>query len=222
VIEDPTKPKQAPSLELTLAEQANDAMKQGADPHAATEMLGTMLKHLKANPGLAKQGADALAQGADPHEVSNTVWKLAQPSASPDKQFAALVGQGATLGFGSKILGGIDAANKMLPRALGGESAPLSSFGKNYASTRDQINAAAAQGIADHPIAGRATEALGGALTTLPALAEQAVAKAPLLIRSLRGAGTGAAIGAASGAGHATGGVSDYAKQIGQGAPAVR
>lgn len=86
--QDPAKPKQAPSLEMVLSQQANEAIQAGADPHAATEMLGTMVKHLRSSPTLSKQGADALAQGADPHAVARTVWELASSTsrpASPEK-----------------------------------------------------------------------------------------------------------------------------------------
>lgn len=69
----PSKP-----IEMVLMEQANDAVKQGADPHAATEMLGTMIKHLRANPDVAQHANNAIAQGADPHAVSSKVWELAQ------------------------------------------------------------------------------------------------------------------------------------------------
>lgn len=69
----PSKP-----IEMVLMEQANDAVKQGADPHAATEMLGTMIKHLRANPQVAAHANNAMAQGADPHAVSSKVWELAQ------------------------------------------------------------------------------------------------------------------------------------------------
>lgn len=77
----------APSVELTLATQANDAMQAGADPKAATDMLGTMIRHLRANPDVAAQAADALAKGADPHAVSSRIYQLSQLSqAAPASQ----------------------------------------------------------------------------------------------------------------------------------------
>jgi hypothetical protein len=74
--EDP-ETKHAPALELVLAQQANDAIAKGADPAKASEMLRTMLTHIRANPDLAQQGAAALHQGADPGQVAHKVWELA-------------------------------------------------------------------------------------------------------------------------------------------------
>ncbi len=153
------------------------------------------------------------------------------PSATAGQQFAALVGQGASLGFGKKILGGIDAANKMLPKSWGGESAPLSDFGKNYAATRDRIGGLEDQGIHDHPVAGRAVELAAGALPMMvggaiegaygagtAALKAGAKVVRPLATRMADAASVGGLFGAASGAGHATGGIDDYAKEVGTGA----
>jgi hypothetical protein len=78
-------PKRPPSIELTLAQQANRAIEAGADPHDVTDRLGTMLKHLRANPEHAAAGSQALASGADPAAVTARVWSLAQPSGgAPD------------------------------------------------------------------------------------------------------------------------------------------
>lgn len=225
--QDPVKPK---PIEMVLMEQANDAVKQGADPHAATEMLGTMIKHLRANPDVAAHANDAIAQGADPAAVSARIHQLTQsnaapmPHATPGQQFGSLVASGATLSFAPKILGAIDAAGKILPKALGGESAPLSSFGPNYTATRDRIRAAADEGIQNHPVAGRVAELAGGALTALPLAAERATATgAQMLEQGLtrafaKNAATGAGIGAVAAAGNATGGVKDYVKSMAIGA----
>lgn len=228
----PGKPPQStqPSLELVLAKQANDAMARGADPKQATAMLGTMLKHIRANPELAAHGADALSRGADPGQVAHKVWEMASgtpapaaPHHTPGEQFATMAAQGASLGFGGKVLGAVDAANKTLPRALGGESAPLSDFGKNYTAARDKVTGIEDEGLQDHPIAGRAVEVAAGALPALVGSAAEAtalVAKPAVgaITRIGRGMLTGAKYGAAAGAGHATGDAGDYAKEMAAGA----
>jgi hypothetical protein len=113
----------------------------------------------------------------------------------------------------------------MLPSALGGESAPLSDFGKNYTSKRDEITHAADEGLREHPIAGRVAELAGTAVTSLPMLAERTLADGamkalvePMGKRMLKSAAVGAGVGGTAGAGAATGGVGDYAKSIGTGA----
>ena len=78
----PIRPER-PSLELTLAEQANEAIENGVDPHAATEMLGRMLKHLKANPELSAHGSEALARGIDPHAIAGKVWEMTSGDTAP-------------------------------------------------------------------------------------------------------------------------------------------
>lgn len=82
-----------PNLELILAQQADDAMRRGADPKATTERLGVMLKHLRANPDVAQHGADALAQGADHGAVTGRVWQLAQSAPAPKRPLAARIGE---------------------------------------------------------------------------------------------------------------------------------
>lgn len=138
----------------------------------------------------------------------------AQP-ATPGQQFSALVGQGATFGLGAKVLGAVDATNKMLPRVLGGESAPLSEFGKNYSATRDLIRGAADQGIKEHPIAGRATEIVSGGLTGAlgsgAAMFEKTIGQS-LMRRALASAGAGLDAGAVTGFLNADGDVADRAR----------
>jgi hypothetical protein len=93
----PIKPER-PSLELTLAQQANDAMAAGVDPRAATEMLGKMLAHLKQNPALADHGAEALANGIDPHAISAKLWEMTNATpAAPGEQAPLLVRSGRML-----------------------------------------------------------------------------------------------------------------------------
>lgn len=96
----PAKPP--PSLERVLAEQANDAISQGADPAKATAMLGTMVAHLRAHPDIAQHGTDALAQGADPGQVAHKVWELASgaPQAPPTER----------PGLGERVLKGVGGA----------------------------------------------------------------------------------------------------------------
>src|SRR3954468_4199145 len=93
--DDPTIPTKPRNIEAVLADQANAAMAAGADPHQTTEMLGQMVKHLRANAGVAKQANDALAQGADEGKVAHMVWQVAQsprlvaPKAPVDDESAA-------------------------------------------------------------------------------------------------------------------------------------
>lgn len=120
--QDPTKP-QRPSLELTLAEQANEAIKSGVDPHAATEMLGRMLTHLKQHPDIAAHGADALASGVDPHAISAKLWEMTSadtPAPSPVERPGVLsravsqIGQGLT----RLVTHPIDSAESMITAPL--------------------------------------------------------------------------------------------------------
>ena len=74
---DPQKPGLGPSLEQTLAEQANTAIAQGRDPKLVTDRLGIMVKHLRDNPDIAASGSAALARGADPGLVGARTWQLA-------------------------------------------------------------------------------------------------------------------------------------------------
>jgi hypothetical protein len=119
-MEDPAKPKQSPSLEMVLSQQANDAIQAGADPHAATEMLGTMVRHLRSSPTLSKQGADAIAQGADPHAVARTVWELAQSTSKPPEKPGVLSRAGKIIGdFASHAVEHpIDTAEEMVTGPL--------------------------------------------------------------------------------------------------------
>ena len=73
----PGTPAPQQPIEMVLAQQANDAITKGADPHAVTDMLGKMLRHLKANPQQSKQATDALAQGAHPDAISSSIWAMA-------------------------------------------------------------------------------------------------------------------------------------------------
>lgn len=148
-------------------------------------------------------------------------------SSTPGQQFGALAARGVTLGFAPKILGGIDAVNAMLPRAMGGESMPASGFGAKYTETRDRISRAADQGIAEHPVAGRAVEIGSGLATSLPVMGARVTASvarpalkglARIGAGAMKGVETGAALGAAAGAGHATGGLKDYGQQMADGA----
>lgn len=125
--QDPTKPKAPPSLEMVLSQQANEAIQAGADPHAATEMLGTMVRHLRSSPSLSKQGADALSQGADPHAVARTVWELAQSTSKPPEKPGVLSRAGS-------IIGDFASNAKEHPLETAGEmiTSPLKSFLRTF------------------------------------------------------------------------------------------
>ena len=65
--------------------------------------------------------------------------KYAQPEPEYGKGLATSLAQGATLGFADEALGGIDALNSLLPKALGGEGGSLKNLGAKYRATRDKI-----------------------------------------------------------------------------------
>lgn len=71
-----TKPRKP--IEMIIAEQANDAIAQGADAHAVTEELGRMVRHLRANPQIAHDADDAISQGADAGAVASHIGELAR------------------------------------------------------------------------------------------------------------------------------------------------
>lgn len=76
---DPTG--KAKSIEQILAENANDAIAQGADVDAVNARLSQMVGHLRSNRGLSDQANQALAAGADPRKVSGRIWQMAQSAA---------------------------------------------------------------------------------------------------------------------------------------------
>lgn len=78
VLDDP--PAKPTTLEGVLAEQANEAIKAGVDPKQATDMLGTMVRHVRANPTVAQQGYEAYTQGIDPGAIAAHVWQMAKPA----------------------------------------------------------------------------------------------------------------------------------------------
>lgn len=210
-------------IELVLAKQANAAMKAGADPQQATALLQQMVAHLRQNPDLAKQATSAITAGADPRAISSEIAQ--QMGRAPHPKLGNAAGmlsgaaQGATFGLADEALGAIDAANKMLPKALGGASAPLSQFGQNYRSTRDMIRASDKEYAGQHPLAYGASALAGGLATSLGAGAGKAVASAPSLLSKL---GTsleqGAVAGGLSGFGSAEGSPSEQADQTVRGA----
>lgn len=234
-------PKKAPSLELTLAQQANRAIEAGADPHDVTDRLGTMLRHLKANPEHAAAGAAALAGGADPAAVTSRVWSLTQPTSSSVPPIAAastgaapnqagrraamaaeppLLGtgalraleQGATFGAGDELNAGVRAL--VTPETYA--SAVADERGKNRAYA------------AAHPVAnfgaelagGAGTLALGGPALRAAGAGVDAVIGTGRLARLAKLLGSGATVGGVAGAGSAEGGLSERASGAAKGAAA--
>jgi len=65
---EPTAPK--PSLEMVLAQQANAAIGQGADPKAVSDLLTSHLRYVRSNPAERQQAEGALNAGADPRAVA--------------------------------------------------------------------------------------------------------------------------------------------------------
>lgn len=226
----PVKP---PSLEFVLAQQANDAILKGADPHVITDNLGTMLRHLRANPDLATSGADALAKGADPTKMASVLWSrskndvpysasLPTPAPTMYDGSPAKAGvvqealQGATGGFGDEIAAGADAGIDALKAKVTGKG----DFGKTFNDAYSQNVTARRQALAalekDHPVGagiaqvgGGLTTALAGGLLRGGAAAIQAVPEAeavPALVgRTARGIAS--KIAAGIGTGVATGAV---------------
>lgn len=210
-------------IELVLAKQANAAMKAGADPQQTTALLQQMVAHLRQNPDLAKQATGAIAAGADPLQISNELAQQMGNAPHPKLGNAAgmLSGaaQGATFGFADEALGAIDAANKMLPKALGGQDAPLSDFGKNYRQTRDMIRASDTEYAHDNPLKYGGAALAGGLASSLGAGGAKALASAPSFLGKL---GTsleqGAVAGGLSGFGSAEGSPTEQADQAVRGA----
>lgn len=104
--------------------------------------------------------------------------------------------QGSTFGFADEILGGIDAANSLLPTALGGQGAHLSGLPEKYREGREKVraydkNAARTHGTA-HTIASIAGSLAPIALSGGAGLAGEASTGAKLLSASKAGAGYGA------------------------------
>lgn len=235
--------RKPPSLELTLAQQANSAIERGADPHDVTERLGTMLRHLRANPDHATAGTNALAAGADPAAVSARVWSLAQ---APVTRTPA-----SPPGFGSEstAVGGDQARRRATmaaePSIAGSGALRALEQGATF-GFGDELNAGVraavtpetyASAVADeraktkayadaHPAANLVAE-LGGGLLGGGAVgagakavglgARAAVAGAPQVGRVVRTAkqiGTGMLAGGAAAAGSAEGDVSERAAAV--------
>lgn len=162
-------PTQPPNLEFILAQQANDAMSKGADPHATTERLGQMIRHIRANPDIAKSGSDALAKGADPGAVTGRVWKLVQGVVSSSAPVAAPQAprdgaeEGvldrflnmATVGLHPKILGVGNAIEDILTHGTG--SHPIQSYEQGVEGTKQRMGAASTV----HPTSSTAADATG-------------------------------------------------------------
>jgi diguanylate cyclase (GGDEF)-like protein len=143
-----------------------------------------------------------------------------------DAAKAALSGaaQGSTLGFADEALGGIDAVNALLPKALGGEDVALKDFGARYRQGRDKVRQVDAQLDEEHGFAHGAGELAGGVAS---AIAGGGAAKglglvvpksAPVLARALGVLGEGAAYGGAMGAGNADGETESTASRAEKGA----
>jgi hypothetical protein len=204
--DDPTIPTKPKNIEAVLAEQANAAMAAGADPHQTTDMLGQMIKHLRANAGVAKQANDALAQGADEGKVAHMVWQVAQsprlvaPKPAPvDDESAAdratgLIEsglKGATFGASNKLIAG---AKAILPEAVGG------THGFDYARALRDTNADQEEFERKHPVASRLAEVAGSLPTVVAtggagALEEGAGIGTKIASAALQGAKYGAAGG---------------------------
>lgn len=102
-----TPPAKPPvSLEGILAQRANEAMAQGADAKAATDILGKMVAHLRSNPEFAKQGETALANGASPSDVAGVVWQHANAPSTPQE------------GLGTRVIHNVGNAVKQLRHPL--------------------------------------------------------------------------------------------------------
>lgn len=215
---DPTKPGNP--IEALLMQQADAAIRAGKDPKAVTEHLGVMARHLRANTQVRDQANAALAAGKDPLAVSQHVYQLASagpsgninlgdgppvpPAASsaPSTAASALSGaaQGSTFGFADEILGGIGAANALLPKVLGGEGASLSDVPAVYRRDRDKVrnfDSAASEAHGNAHLAG----AVAGGL--LPIVASGGAGAATGEASLAKIAGQGAAYGAAQGIGAA-------------------
>jgi hypothetical protein len=204
--DDPTIPPKPRNIEAVLAEQANQAMAAGADPHQATEMLGQMIKHLRSHADVAKQANDALTQGADEGKVAHMVWQVAQgprlvaPKPAPvDDETAAdratgLIEsglKGATFGASNKLIAG---AKAILPEAVGG------THGFDYARALRDTNADQEEFERKHPIASRLAEVAGSLPTVIAtggagALEEGAGIGTKIAAASVQGAKYGAAGG---------------------------
>lgn len=65
-----------PSLEMVLAQRANEAIQQGADPKAASDILTAHIRYARANPVVRDQAENALRQGADPKAVLGTYFQV--------------------------------------------------------------------------------------------------------------------------------------------------
>lgn len=136
------------------------------------------------------------------------------------EQFGGVIA--GAIPFGAKVLAAIDAANALLVEGKSTREA-----GAQYTATRDRIMDAEAEGLEQHPVAGRVTQLAAGALPfvaggaaaraagAVPEAATAALSTGQRILQGARsGATTGAAFGAAMGAGRARGGVGDYARQI--------
>lgn len=68
------QPTPAPNVELELAKLANEAMQDGADPHATTRQLHDMIGYLRAFPKMAEHATNALADGvATPADITRAL-----------------------------------------------------------------------------------------------------------------------------------------------------
>ena len=74
--------QQPKSLELTLAQQANEAIKAGHDPAEVTKMLGRVVQHLRSHPDVNQQASEALAAGHDPVAIAGILGQMATDPAS--------------------------------------------------------------------------------------------------------------------------------------------
>ena len=68
--------RNGPSLEMSLAKRANQAIQQGADPKAVGDVLTTHIRYVRSNPVVRQQAENALHQGADPSAVLNTYFQV--------------------------------------------------------------------------------------------------------------------------------------------------
>jgi len=151
-------PTKAPddTISAFLANQANEAIHQGADPHVVTTKLGQMVAHLRNNPAIHQQANEAITlHGATPFDVAG---KLAKMSAGVNydgsEAHAGVVPsllRGATVGLSDKMIAGASAAGDAVGAASRGGDI-MGTLGDSYKQNFGARRAAADQYHNDHPV----------------------------------------------------------------------
>lgn len=111
----------AGALEHILGQQADAAIRAGADPASVTDRLGQMVRVARLSPALTAHANDALAQGADPAAVAGRLWTITQ---SGHTETSTLQGESRTGNLARRIATenqqDADLANvRSLPEAAG-------------------------------------------------------------------------------------------------------